>query len=421
MPGVFCPQCGSDNREQARFCSICGAVLKPDMPMPPQDPLAKKAGNLPRYSFEKEGSGHLPCAGNIEIAGKQHFVHETATGTVLMGRYRILSELGRGGYGAVYRAWDIHLNKAIALKENLDATPDAQRQFGREASILAQLSHPNLVRVTDHFAISGEGQYLVMDYVEGEDIEALIKRQGTIPLDQALAWCTQVMDALEYLHSRQPQVLHRDIKPANIRITPDGHALLVDFGLVKIYVPEIPTTHGARGVSPGYAPPEQYGKGKTDVRSDLYSLSATLYHMLTGQKPLESVLRSPERPVTPAHLLVQQIPYHISMAIQTGMAIEPDQRYRSIQELRTALLTEAPLTNPPIPATQLIDDSANHSGPVVSYPVQTPASSPTSKPKARLLRLCDHHSCKSACLGRHRIISRRAELLPDANIGPSYL
>jgi serine/threonine protein kinase len=387
MPGVFCPQCGSDNREHARYCSICGAVLKPVLPDAHQPIPVEKAGKPPSTGIENQKTSLLSEQEISKITNEKERSPESITGVVLMGRYRILSELGRGGYGAVYRAWDIHLNKAIALKENLDTTPDAQRQFGREASILAHLSHPNLVRVTDHFAIPGEGQYLVMDFVEGEDIETLIKRQGLIPLDQALAWCYQVMDALEYLHSRQPQVLHRDIKPANIRITPDGRALLVDFGLVKIYLPEVPTTHGARGVSPGYAPPEQYGKGKTDVRSDIYSLSATLYHMLTGKKPIESVLRLPERQITPAHILVPQIPINISIAIEIGMAIEPDQRFHSVSDFRGALLAEQPSRSEPVQATQLIDDSVKGPEPVVDIPVRPAAPLPKPKSKTRSWKL----------------------------------
>jgi serine/threonine-protein kinase len=386
MQGVYCPQCKSENREQARFCGVCGAVLKPDIFETDQTPPGGKEETPSNIASESPDTAISSAKLISETVEENNSIQTSTNDIVLLGRYRILSELGRGGFGTVYRAWDIHLDKAVAIKENLDTTPDAQRQFGREASILANLSHPNLVRVTDHFTIPGEGQYLVMDFVEGEDIETLIKRQGAIPLDQAHAWCDQIMDALEYLHSRQPQVLHRDIKPANIRITTDGRALLVDFGLVKIYIPEVPTTHGARGVSPGYAPPEQYGKGKTDVRSDLYSLSATLYHMLTGHKPLESVLRSPERTITPAHLLVPQLPYHISMAIQTGMAIEPDQRFRSVNELRTALLTEPPSTNPLISATKLINDSVGSSKPVVSISVQPPASKPISKTKPSSLR-----------------------------------
>ncbi len=341
MPGVFCPQCGSENREKARFCQVCGASL------------------------------HSEPSDNIESSQK------ITTGVVLLGRYRILSELGRGGYGAVYRAWDIHLNKAVAIKENLDASPEAQRQFSREASVLAHLSHPNLVRVTDHFVVPDQGQYLVMDFVEGEDIESLIKRDGAIQLERALVWGSQILAALEYLHSRHPQVLHRDIKPANIRITPDGHAILVDFGLVKIYVPNVPTTHGARGVSPGYAPPEQYGKGKTDARSDIYSFCATLYHILTGKKPQESVLRSPDRDIQPAHTINENIPYHISMALQVGLAMDPDQRFSSASDLRAVLQAPpASITKPEkhimpavVPATVAVENA-----PPPAPPVTPPAT-----------------------------------------------
>jgi len=381
MPGVNCPRCGSDNRAHARYCSVCGTGLQPGVPAPQPAIPDEQTGKPPTSGLENQATSLLPAQDIPKITNYAEELVETATSVVLLGRYRILSELGRGGYGAVYRAWDIHLNKAVAIKENLDSTPDAQRQFSREASILAHLSHPNLVRVTDHFAMPGEGQYLVMDFVEGEDIETLIKRQGAIPLDHALGWCYQVIDALDYLHSRRPQVLHRDIKPANIRITPDGRALLVDFGLVKINIPEVPTTHGARGVSPGYAPPEQYGKGKTDGRSDIYSLSATLYHMVTGQKPVESVLRSPERQITPAHILASLIPVSISMAIQIGMAIEPDQRFQSVSDFRGALLSELPSRNEPVLATQMLEESAITPEPVVDKPV-LPAT-PLQKPKIK--------------------------------------
>src|SRR5512136_664295 len=163
-------------------------------------------------------------------------------GQVLNNRYRIVKLLGQGGFGAVYRAWDVNLNRPCAVKENLEISPEAQRQFTREATVLANLSHPNLPRVTDHFSLPGQGQYLVMDFVDGEDLASMLQRQGSIPVDQALGWATQVADALAYLHQRQPPVVHRDIKPANIRLTPDGRAMLVDFGLVKIYNAQMRTT-----------------------------------------------------------------------------------------------------------------------------------------------------------------------------------
>ncbi|MEL7644213.1 MAG: serine/threonine-protein kinase, partial [bacterium] len=177
-------------------------------------------------------------------------------GYILNSRYRIVKLLGQGGFGAVYKAWDLNLSHSCAVKENLDTSLEAQRQFTREATVLANLSHPNLPRVTDHFIIHDQGQYLVMDFIEGEDLQTMLEKDGTIPQERVITWMGQVMDALEYLHGRTPPVLHRDIKPANIKITPDGKAVLVDFGLVKLFDSHVKTTVGARAITPGYSPPE---------------------------------------------------------------------------------------------------------------------------------------------------------------------
>src|SRR4030067_2171870 len=204
-------------------------------------------------------------------------------GQTINNRYRVVKLLGQGGFGAVYRAWDSNLRKPCAVKENLDISPEAQRQFNREATVLANLSHPNLPRVTDYFTIEDQGQYLVMDFVEGEDLATLIQRAGESPVAQAITWIGQVADAISYLHQRVPPVVHRDIKPANIRVTPEGRAMLVDFGLVKLFDPQMKTTIGARAVTPGFAPPEQYGQGSTDPRTDIYALGATMYNITTNQ------------------------------------------------------------------------------------------------------------------------------------------
>lgn len=212
------------------------------------------------------------------------------TGQILHSRYRIVKRLGEGGFGAVYRAWDINLNGPCAIKENFDASPAAYSQFAREASLLYNLRHPNLPRVIDHFSVPGQGQYLVMDYIDGEDLQHKIDQAaGPLPEAQAIKWILQVCEALIYLHSRTPPIIHRDIKPANVRITPDGTAMLVDFGIAKVYDPERRTTLGAQAVTPGYSPFEQYGQKSTDVRTDVYALGATLYAALTGQEPPESI------------------------------------------------------------------------------------------------------------------------------------
>ena len=261
-----------------------------------------------------------------------------AVGEVLNIRYRIAALLGQGGMGAVYRAWDLNLKMAVAVKENYDASADAQRQFEREATLLARLSHPNLPRVTDHFAVPGRGQYLVMDYVEGESLESVLDRQATLPEEQAVAWTSQVCDALAYLHQQSPPVIHRDIKPANIRITHDGRAILVDFGISKLFEQGGRTTVGARAFTPGYSPPEQYGDGSTDTRSDLYALGATLYHLLTGRPPVESIKRlvgaaelPPPRQLNPA------VSPGVERAVLAALALPTEQRFRDAAAFKAAL------------------------------------------------------------------------------------
>jgi len=304
MDEIICPQCKASNKGTARFCSECGVSLLPKTPQVDDS-------NVDQFGL---GSGNL-----------------------LQERYLIVQELGRGGFGAVYQAWDTRLNKAVAVKENLETTPESQRQFTREALVLANLSHPNLPRVTDHFTLPGQAHYLVMDFVEGEDLETTVKRQGKVPTEQALSWILQVVDALEYLHEQEPPVFHRDIKPANIRINSKGNAMLVDFGLVKVSSPSLKTTIGARAISPGYAPPEQYGLGRTDARTDIYGLAATLYRLITGSVPLESVSRMSGDMLQPANQVNPEVTKGLSQLIEIGMALDPIQRYQSAGEFNAVL------------------------------------------------------------------------------------
>ena len=313
MSENLCPQCKTPNRITARFCAECGSPL---------------LGGV-----EKSASG----SGSSERSSPHDVTSALSRGMVLEGRYRIENELGRGGFGAVYHAWDTRLSKAVAVKENLDASAETQRQFAREATVLANLSHPNLPRVIDHFAVPEQGQYLVMDFVEGEDLFSLLERQAVISIKQAIEWMIQVTDALEYLHSQEPPVLHRDIKPSNIRITPKGKAMLVDFGLVKVSDPRLITTTGARAVTPGYAPPEQYGVGKTDTRTDFYALGATLYRLVTATEPLESVQRISGDRLTPPYQINPRISPQLSKVIERAMALVPGQRYQTAEELKGAL------------------------------------------------------------------------------------
>jgi len=213
-------------------------------------------------------------------------------GTLLNNRYRIVEILGQGGMGSVYRSVDENLGMEVAVKDNLFTTDEYARQFRREAVILANLRHPNLPRVTDHFVITGQGQYLVMDYIEGEDLRQRLERVGVLPEEELIIVGAAVCDALSYLSSRNPPIIHRDLKPGNVKITPQGQIFLVDFGLAKALVGSQATTTGARAMTPGYSPPEQYGTARTDQRSDIYSLAATLYVALTGATPEDALARA---------------------------------------------------------------------------------------------------------------------------------
>jgi len=257
------------------------------------------------------------------------------TGSLLHDRYRIEGMLGKGGMGAVYVAFDQTLQLRVAVKENLNSAAESERQFQREASLLAGLRHPNLPRVTDHFLLEGR-QYLVMDYIEGEDLHTRIQRR--IPsVNEVLQWADALCDALSYLHSRQPPVIHRDVKPSNVKLQPDGTPVLVDFGLAKVF-DQTATTTGARGLTPGYSPPEQYGGARTDARSDQYALAATLYSLLTGRAPTDSIermldkveLRSPSA-LNPA------IPPYVDAALLRALSIEQAARFPDVNTFREAL------------------------------------------------------------------------------------
>jgi formylglycine-generating enzyme required for sulfatase activity len=270
------------------------------------------------------------------------------TGQVLQNRYRIVKLLGQGGYGAVYRAWDMTFGVPCAVKENIVTSPDAQRQFEREARMLRILRHPNLPKVTDYFILPDQGQYLVMDFIDGEDLQSKLDTAGFagLPESQALPWIIQACEALDYLHRQNPPVIHRDVKPANIKITPEGQAVLVDFGIAKEYDPQSSTTKGARAVTPGFAPVEQYSQGATDRRTDVYALGATLYAMLTGQPPVESVQRTLHESLVPPRQLKPAISPPTDGAIWRAMQMKPDLRFQSAAEFATALrhaLTTGPV------------------------------------------------------------------------------
>ncbi|MBP8864446.1 MAG: protein kinase [Anaerolineae bacterium] len=298
-------------------------------------------------------------------------------GQLLQERYRVIALLGQGGMGAVYRAWDTRLNVVVALKEML-SQPGAEpallarlrEQFYQEATILARLSHPHLVRVTDFF-LEGANAYLVMDFVQGESLEAIIKREGALSETQVLTWAEQLLDALEYCHEQG--IIHRDIKPQNVIIRPDNRAVLVDFGLVKLWNPTDPRTQTImRGLgTPEYAPPEQYDTqaGHTDPRSDIYSLGATLYHALTGQAPPTATQRIARRAAfQPPRLLNPQISSTTDAAILQALELTVEYRFPSAAAMAQALRQRAPAARP-APLSQ--------PGATTPYP-QPPAATPSA-------------------------------------------
>ncbi|MGC9400382.1 MAG: serine/threonine-protein kinase [Anaerolineae bacterium] len=277
-------------------------------------------------------------------------------GTVLKERYDIVGPIGRGGMGAVYRAKDLLLTgRVCAVKEIAPSDADIseemlkqlQRQFRREAEVLARLDHPNLPKVSDYFTYA-EREYLVMDFVPGHDLREIIEqtRQENkfIPISRVLTWAQQLCDALSYLHQQTPPILHRDIKPSNIKLTPAGYLKLVDFGLVKLLTGDeartITVVQG-RGTA-AYTPLEQYGSDgeHTNIQSDIYALGATLYHLLTNKPPATAQERflHPEALIPPRELN-PEIPAGIEQALLEALALHPKNRPASVSAFYDLLNT----------------------------------------------------------------------------------
>ena len=266
--------------------------------------------------------------------------------TILQGRYRIIRQLGQGGMGAVYEAIDQRLDTTVALKETLFAEERLRKQFEREARLLARLHHPALPRVSDHFS-EEDGQFLVMQFIPGDDLsEMMTRKRGPFPADQVLTWADQLLDALDYLHTQDPQIVHRDIKPQNLKLTSRGQIILLDFGLAKGQagdISRVTTAASIFGYTPNYAPLEQVQGLGTDTRSDLYSLGATLYHLLTGVKPPDALTRAaalvngqPD-PLQPASVANSAVAREVDAVLAKAMAQNRDQRYATAADMQRAL------------------------------------------------------------------------------------
>src|SRR4030095_2205306 len=266
--------------------------------------------------------------------------------TVLQSRYRIIRLLGQGGMGAVYEAIDERLETTVALKETRFADERLRKQFEREAKLLAGMHHPALPRVSDHFG-EGEGQFLVMQFIPGYDLsQMMVRKQGPFLPDQVLTWGDQLLDALDYLHTQDPQIIHRDIKPQNLKLTGRGQIILLDFGLAKGQtggVSVVTTSASIFGYTPNYAPLEQIQGLCTDARSDIYALSATLYHLMTGVKPPDALTRAaalvngqPD-PLQPASVANPAVSPDIDTFLAKAMSQNRDQRYSTASDMRKAL------------------------------------------------------------------------------------
>ena len=288
--------------------------------------------------------------------------------------------------GAVYEAVDQRLDTTVALKETLFADERLRKQFEREARLLARLHHPALPRVSDHFS-EGDGQFLVMQFIPGDDLsEMMTRKQGPFPTDQLLTWADQLLDALDYLHTQEPQIIHRDIKPQNLKLTSRGQIILLDFGLAKGQAGEISrvtTAASIFGYTPNYAPLEQIQGLGTDSRSDLYSLGATLYHLMTGVKPPDALTRAAAMvngqpdPLVMASEVNASLGKEVDQVLAKSMAQNREQRYASAVDMRKALQgtdQASTVVNRGEAQTVLFPRAAT---PTVAIPTQTEVRQPT--------------------------------------------
>lgn len=296
----YCASCGAANTPMAEVCFACGLSLK-----------------ITAALYDESNEHHL-----------------------LQQRYRILTQVGKGGFSAVFRALDTHdANHPVAIKAitlnglRPSEVIEATEAFNREILLLSDLKHPNLPRIHAHFSTT-ECWYLVMDFIEGNTLERHLetKAAGRLPLGEVFEVGLLLCNVLEYLHSRQPTIIYRDLKPANIMVTPDGRIALIDFGIARHYKPGQAKDTLPFG-SPGYAAPEQYGKAQSSTRTDIYGLGVTLHQLLSGNDPsltpfhFASFASTPEEPVLS----------ELEALIMRMVAVDAMQRPANISEVKQEL------------------------------------------------------------------------------------
>lgn len=272
--------------------------------------------------------------------------------TLIQNRYLIVHLIGKGGMGEVYLAVDQRLGSAVAIKRTFFAGDEMLgNAFEREARVLARLRHPVLPKVSDHFA-ENDQQFLVMEHISGDDLSKRIETlQKPFPLSWVMFWADQLLDALSYLHSHEPPIIHRDIKPQNLKLTDENHIILLDFGLSKSSTGNTNVSGGSSsgstgsvvGYTPHYAPMEQIRGIGTSARSDLYSLSATLYQLMTNVVPADALSRADAMlngmpdPITPISAINPEVPDTVSAVILRGMEVSQEKRFENAREMQKAL------------------------------------------------------------------------------------
>lgn len=267
------------------------------------------------------------------------------SGNVLINRYLVQEVIGVGGMGSVYRARDLHFPnvvKLVAVKEMINQARDPQvrqtivQNFEREANILATLNHPSIPKIFDYFTHE-QRSYLVEEFVNGKDLEEILNEsEGPISEDKAVAWAIELCDVLQYLHGHKPEpIIFRDMKPSNVMVNHDGHIVLVDFGIAKMF------RAGQKGTmigTEGYSPPEQY-RGEATPLADVYALGATLHHLLTKRDPrVETPFTFNERPVRKYNSAVSP---ELELVISTAIQYNVQDRFQSAEAMKEALYAAA--------------------------------------------------------------------------------
>jgi serine/threonine protein kinase/Tfp pilus assembly protein PilF len=350
-----------------RACSVCGTLLADDSPYCPVCALQQAFGTQ-SYSDSNSSS---------ELRFEHYTVLQNAEGKPL--------ELGRGAMGVTYKAFDVHLQCPVALKiinAKLFADSSARLRFVREARAAASVRHPNVASVL-HLGESGGNYFYAMEFVDGETLEALIRRSGCLETDLALEIVGQV--AMGLVAIEKQHLVHRDIKPSNIMVSlQDGkveNVKIIDLGLAKGVAEEnTVSTLGAFIGTPAYASPEQFAGIATDIRSDLYSLGITVWEMLSGKLPYggsaPELMYQHQHAALPTEKL-RSIPASIIALLQVLLAKDPSQRFQSPAELQKALpiVKEALVSGSPLSAKELRSPGD-----------QIAVQSPNRKPKKQSFR-----------------------------------